>query len=234
MGNSNFQKEPADFTVDKELTGLENDPLIGYLHEKTDKIAEKTSPITQPGETQPPAPPPPSGTEFTAAPPDEPKKPKKPSRLANRSKAIVEIFDQIQEPLHDELYKMAYFNRQERADLLRIRRVFMNHSKPGETAVGTEYENALLDKVEEWDKYVKTLPLDEDDKKDWADAWKEILQGSDDEMGPGKAFMVTTFLIFAPKWIPLFKKLPKHVGKLFGIAPEEYLPERKFSFEDKT
>lgn len=156
-------------------------------------------------------------------------------KFERMSKAIVEIIAQVQEPMHEELYKAAAFNRQEREDLQRIRRIFKANARPNETIIsGTEYENMLLDRADAWEEYCKELPLTNDEKSDWAEAWGDILKDSDMKVSPGKAFLFTTAMIFLPRWIPLIKEAsPRLFGKITGTAPDMNV-ERKFSWDDES
>lgn len=234
----------GDFVdLDDTLKSMETDPLLDHLKTPSEKVAEAgstgTDTVTDLKDIPPPPSPEPGKGEFVAGPGPEPTRKK--VKFERMSSGLVEIIDQVQEPTFEWLYKISHFNRQERSDLRRIRRMFEINRRPKETIIGTPYENDLLDRALAWDEYCKTLALDEDDKKEWAEAWHDIIKGADVEVTPGKAFLFTTAIIFLPRLIPILKEVvpgifEKLYAMLTGTAEEEKNhsgPERKFSYDEK-
>ncbi len=239
--------KPGDFNLDEAINTLKGpsgkDALIEFLDIPTQQVktddgksefetpgSDKDSDLTIDLRETPDAEE--TGSEFTEVKAEAPVGSGK-FRWSNKSKALTEIIDQVQEPLNEWLYSVTVFSKQEQADLRRIIRM-QKEKRSGITDVPTPYEDMLIDKAAEMQDYIKELPFSPDEKKDLSEAFAELLKDTDTQMSPGTAFFMTLLFIFLPRWMPI---LPSAMGKAlekFGLKDVDPDVKREVSWSEQN
>lgn len=237
--------KPGDFNLEEAINTLKvasgEDALIEFLDQPTTSVKQddEHNEFETPGSDDAPGltvdlkeSPDPAENEFAEVKSEAPVGSGK-FKWSNKSGALTEIIDQLQEPLNDWLYTISVFTPQERADLKRIIRN-QKDKRAGITDVPTAYEDALIDKASEMEEYQKELPFSPDEKKDLKEAFAELLKDADSQMGPGTAFSMTLLFIFLPRWLPI---LPAAIGKAlqkFGLKDSQPEVKREVSWSEQS